>query len=458
VDGVGHLDEARARGARAVLGAPGVIGAAGIPVITVDDVMDGLARASAAIYGHPSFAVDVIGVTGTNGKTTTTHLVRAAVDAAVGKEVCGIIGTVVHGFGSTLVPATHTTPEADDVQRLLLSMKRAGATHAAMEVSSIALAAGRTTTVRFRVAAFTNLTRDHLDYHGTMDAYGEAKARLFVEYGPGTSVICTDGAFGRSLASRVSGPKLTVSTDEHSTADVRPEHVTLTAAGIRGHVHTPSGTHDLRSPLVGAHNLENLLVTVGCICALELDVRRALQGIASASGAPGRLERVSDPDDDITVLVDYAHTPDALERVLDALRKVGSGRIVCVFGCGGDRDVQKRGPMGTAVATGADVAVVTSDNPRSEDPAAIAAPIVQAVRGNMPSIEAGALARSRGYLLELDRGRAIELAVRSAGASDIVLIAGKGHEDYQVIGAEKRHFDDREQARAALAQRRRKAV
>jgi UDP-N-acetylmuramoyl-L-alanyl-D-glutamate--2,6-diaminopimelate ligase len=455
-DGAAHVADARARGAACVLAGRGVVdaGAAKLPVISVDDAMEGLALAAAAIYGHPSFALDVVGVTGTNGKTTTTHIVRAGVDAAVGRPSCGIIGTVVHGFGAAMSTAAHTTPEADDLQRALLVMKRDGASHVAMEVSSIALAVGRTRSVRFRVAAFTNLTRDHLDFHGTMDSYGEAKAKLFLDYGPGTSVVCVDHDFGRSLASRIPGPTLRVSALAASNADVRPTRVAMTAAGMEGELVTPAGVHAFASPLVGAHNLENLVVAVGCVCALDLDVGRALAGISSSIGAPGRLERVSTPDDDITVLVDYAHTPDALERVLDAVRHVTAGRIVCVFGCGGDRDVEKRGPMGASVASRADVAIITSDNPRSEDPAAIAGPIVAAVRRAMNSVDGTDLARVSGYLVELDRGRAIELAVGSARPSDVVLIAGKGHEDYQLIGTEKRHFDDREQARAALSRRR----
>jgi UDP-N-acetylmuramoyl-L-alanyl-D-glutamate--2,6-diaminopimelate ligase len=450
-DGTTYVQDARNRGAVAVLAAPGTDGA-GLPVVRVDDVMDGLARAAAAVYGHPSFALEVVGVTGTNGKTTTTHLVRSAIDAAKGGPSCGLIGTVAHGFGDLSVPAAHTTPEADDLQRLMLAMKRAGARHVAMEVSSIALALGRTRAVRFAVAALTNLTQDHLDFHGTMEAYAEAKARLFLEYGPGTSVVCVDHAFGRSLFERIAGPKLRVSARPGADADVAPVRVELSARGIEGVLRTPRGDFPFRSPLVGAHNVENLAVAVGCVHALALEIGPALEGLARDRGAPGRLERCDDEGDDVSVLVDYAHTPDALARVLDALR--GSGRVVCVFGCGGDRDAQKRGPMGQAVAARADVAIVTSDNPRTESPEAIAAPIVEAVRAKLPRIDEESLGRERGFLVELDRGRAIDLAIRKACPGDVVLVAGKGHEDYQILGSEKRHFDDREHARAALARRR----
>jgi UDP-N-acetylmuramoyl-L-alanyl-D-glutamate--2,6-diaminopimelate ligase len=446
-DVVKYVHNASNRGARAVLAARGELDAIdlGLPLVTVPDAMEGLARAAAAVYGHPSFGLEVIGVTGTNGKTTTTHLIRTAIDAALGRPLCGIIGTVAHAFGDMRIVAEHTTPEADDLQRLMRTMKRAGATHVAMEVSSIAIAAKRTSAVRFTVAALTNLTQDHLDYHGTMDAYAEAKSKLFIEYGPGTAVVCVDHEFGREIFARVRGPKLSVSANVASDADVRPTKLALSARGIAAEIVTPSGTFALRSPLLGAHNVENLVVAIGCVDALGLEVDRAIAGLAHDRGAPGRLERCDEAEDDVVVLVDYAHTPDALARVLDALRAVTHERIVCVFGCGGDRDATKRGPMGDAVARRADVAIVTSDNPRTEDPAEIAKPIVAAARAIKEPI------------VELDRARAIELAIRDARAGDVVLIAGKGHEDYQIIGADKRHFDDREHARAALARRKKKS-
>jgi len=437
-----YAQDAKNRGARAVLAARGALDAKaiGLPLIEVPDAAEGLARAAAAVYGHPSFGLEVIGVTGTNGKTTTTHLIRTAVDAALGRPLCGIIGTVAHAYGDWRVTAEHTTPEADDLQRLMATMKQAGATHIAMEVSSIAIAAKRTSAVRFTVAAFTNLTQDHLDFHKTMEAYAEEKAKLFLEYGPGTSVVCVDHEFGRELFARIAGPKVSVSASVASDADVRPTKLALSARGIDGEVRTPNGIFPLRSPLIGAHNVENLVVAIGCVHALALETDRAIAGLASDRGAPGRLERVD--GDDVVVLVDYAHTPDALARVLDALRAVTRDRIVCVFGCGGDRDAQKRGPMGEAVARRADVAIVTSDNPRTEEPAAIAKPIVDAMRA------------IREPIVELDRAKAIARAIREARPNDVVLIAGKGHEDYQIVGTEKRHFDDREHAREALIRRR----
>jgi UDP-N-acetylmuramoyl-L-alanyl-D-glutamate--2,6-diaminopimelate ligase len=454
-DGASYVRDARERGAAAVLVARGTAMDVALPRLVVDDARDGLARAAAAIYGHPSFGLEVVGVTGTNGKTTTTHLLRAAIDAALGRASCGVVGTVAHEYGAIRVASAHTTPEADDIQRLLVAMKRAGATHVAMEVSSIAIALERARAVRFTVAALTNLTQDHLDFHETMDAYGDAKAKLFLEYGPGTSVVCVDQPFGRSLFERISGPKLRVSTNPSTDADVKPLSLELSARGIDGELQTTDGTFRLRAPLVGAHNVENIVVAIGCVCALGLDVARAVEALAKSAGAPGRLERVSDDArDDVTVLVDYAHTPAALERVLDALRAATDGRIVCLFGCGGDRDATKRGAMGDAVARRADVAIVTSDNPRSEEPAKIAEPILDAIHVAMKAIAPGDVAHASGYVLELDRGKAIELAVTHAAPSDVVLIAGKGHEDYQIVGTEKRPFDDREHARDALARRR----
>ncbi len=454
-DGARFLVDAEARGAAAVLAERGVALETALPVVRVADAMEGLALASAAVYGHPSFSMEIVGVTGTNGKTTTAHLVRAAVDGALGAERCGLIGTVGHRFRGVDVDASHTTPEADDLARVMLAMKREGATTVAMEVSSIALALGRVRAVRFFVAAFTNLTQDHLDFHGTMDAYAEAKAKLFVECAPGTSVVCVDGAFGQALASRVAGPLIRVSARRGTEADIVPSRVELSEDGIDATLHTPSGAVLVRSPLVGAHNVENLVVALGVALALDLDVRAAAEALSHERGAPGRLERVGEPGDDVTVLVDYAHTPDALARVLDAVRAVCKGRVLCVFGCGGDRDAGKRGPMGDAVARRADVAVVTNDNPRTEDPQAIAAPVQAAVEAaGLPALDPASVGSGRGHVVELDRARAIDLCVRAARAGDVVVIAGKGHEDYQIVGTQKRHFDDREEAAKALARRR----
>ena len=452
-DGARFLAEAKQRGAVAVLAARGAIdpALAELPVLTVTDVADGLAYAAAAVYGHPAFSLEIVGITGTNGKTTTSHLVRAAIDGGLGAPLCGTIGTVGHMFDGTIIEAAHTTPEADELARILPTMRARGATHVAMEVSSIALAAGRVRAVRFRTAALTNLTQDHLDFHGSMEAYAEAKELLFTACAPGCAVVNVDDAFGRKIVAGIRAPLVRVSAREGATdkeADIAPRRVSMGPEGIEALMRTPVGDVWIRSRLMGAHNLENLVVAIGVAHALDIDLAGAAAGIEKEPGAPGRLERCDAVGDDIVVLVDYAHTPDALTRVLQSVRGATANKLWCVFGCGGDRDASKRGPMGDAAARFADKVVITSDNPRGEDPAQIAAPIERAV------VAAGA----RGHLLELDRKSAIEAAIVGASAGDVVLIAGKGHEDYQIVGTEKRSFDDRIEARRALEMRRKRAL
>jgi UDP-N-acetylmuramoyl-L-alanyl-D-glutamate--2,6-diaminopimelate ligase len=446
VDGSQFVGDALSRGASAVMAARGAVDPARlpVPVLFVEDPATALAYAASAVYGHPSFSLEVVGVTGTNGKTTTAHLVRSAIDGALGRQTCGVLGTVGHFFGDWRVAADHTTPEADDLARAMAQMQSRGATHLAMEVSSHALELGRVRAIRFRVAALTNLTQDHLDFHRSMGSYAEAKARLFTELGPGSAVLNVDDAFGRELVRRTKAPVVRVSARPGADADVVVREARLDARGIDATVRTAHGDVHIASRLVGAHNLENVLVALGIACALELDPRRAADALSREPGAPGRLERCDCQGDDITVLVDYAHTPDALARVLDAVRSVSAGRLLCVFGCGGDRDPTKRAPMGEAVAKRADVAIVTSDNPRTEDPSAIAEAVIAGVRS-----------AGREPVVELDRRKAIDLAVRSASEGDLVVIAGKGHEDYQIVGTSKQPFDDRAEARRALEQRRR---
>jgi UDP-N-acetylmuramoyl-L-alanyl-D-glutamate--2,6-diaminopimelate ligase len=447
-DGARFVGDAVARGAAAVLAARGAVDPAGVgvPVLFVDEPGAAMAFAASAVYGHPSFSLEVVGITGTNGKTTTTHLVRAAVDGALGRPSCGVLGTVGSAFGDWRAPAEHTTPEADELARTMDAMRARGATHVAMEVSSHALALDRVRAVRFRVAALTNLTQDHLDFHGSMSAYAQAKRRLFTDLGPGAAVLNVDDAFGRELAAGLRMPLVRVSARSGATeadAEVAPREARVDARGIEATVRAPGGDVRIATRLFGAHNLENLLVAVGVASALELDLGRAADALSREAGAPGRLERCDDEGDDITLLVDYAHTPDALARALDAVRAIARGRVWCVFGCGGDRDPTKRGPMGQAVARGADVAVITNDNPRTEDPRTIADVVVEGVR-----------AGGAEPLVELDRRKAIELAVRSAEEGDVVVLAGKGHEDYQIVGTVKLPFDDRQEARRALAERR----
>jgi UDP-N-acetylmuramoyl-L-alanyl-D-glutamate--2,6-diaminopimelate ligase len=445
-DGARFVEEAVRRGAAAVLVARAAaqnVGSPPVPLVLVDDTATALAYAASAVYGHPSFSLDVVGITGTNGKTTTAHLVRAAVDGALGRPCCGVLGTVGHSFDGWRVEAEHTTPEADEVARTMAAMRARGATHVAMEVSSHALALGRVRAVRFRVAALTNLTQDHLDFHGSMAEYAAAKARLFTELGAGAAVLNVDDAFGRELVPRVRAPLVRVSARVGEDADVVPLEARVDARGIRARVRAGDGEVALDSRLVGAHNLENLLLALGIAQALDLDLERAAAALSREAGAPGRLERCDVEGDDVVVLVDYAHTPDALARALDAVRAVSSGKVWCVFGCGGDRDRAKRGPMGEVVGRRADVAIVTNDNPRTEDPRVIADAVAEGVRS-----------AGKDPVVELDRRKAIDLAVRSAAGGDVVLVAGKGHEDYQIVGTMKHPLDDRIEARRALAERR----
>ncbi len=440
VSGTAFARAAIERGAAALLverGAP--MPAVSVPVLEVANVRRGLARAAEAVYGNPSQALAVVGITGTNGKTTTSWLVERALAGVAAKPAR--LGTVGFAFDGDSQDSPLTTPEADDISRYAASVRAQGGTHFIMEVSSIALSLERVRGLRFCVAAFSNLTQDHLDFHGSLAAYGETKARLFTDSMPVHSVLNVDDPFGMRLVSRAHGNVLRVS--KRPDADLCPKHVTLDARGIRGTFRTPSGEISLESRLVGEHNLENLLLALGILQALDVDLERAAHALGDAPQVPGRLERCDEPGDELLVLVDYAHTPDALERVLVAARSLTQGRVLCVFGCGGDRDPQKRPRMGAAVGRLADYAWLTNDNPRSEEPQAIAA-----------SVEVGLREMDAKYELELDRARAIELAVLHAEPGDVVLIAGKGHEPYQLIGSQRLAFDDRQEARRALAVRR----
>jgi UDP-N-acetylmuramoyl-L-alanyl-D-glutamate--2,6-diaminopimelate ligase len=437
--GATYALDAANKGARALLLERGdALPATRLPVIEVTNVKRALALAAEAVYGFPSRTLDVVGVTGTNGKTTTTFLIEQGLTAAGARPArLGTLGFEMGGqtFGDTL-----TTPEADDIARCLLEVKARQGSHLVMEVSSIALVQERVSGLRFKAAAFTNLTQDHLDFHGTLEAYAEAKAELFTRLLPETSIVHVGDAFGRKLAGRIRSGLLTVARKD---ADVWVSESELSASGIRATVVTPQGDCELESALLGEHNLENLLVGLGVLLGLGHSPRTAARALSATPQVPGRLERCEGPGDDILVVVDYAHTPDALGRVLSAVRALGSGRVLCVFGCGGDRDPKKRAPMGEAVGRGADYAYVTSDNPRGESPQAI----VDAILPGLQAVGAD-------YEVELERSVAIERAISQAKAGDVVLIAGKGHEDYQIVGAEKRHFDDREQARQALSRRR----
>jgi UDP-N-acetylmuramoyl-L-alanyl-D-glutamate--2,6-diaminopimelate ligase len=408
-----------------------------VPQILVDDARRGMAWAAAIVAGHPSHALDVVGVTGTNGKTTSAFLLRSVLDAA-GRQ-CGLLGTVEMRVGGRVEPAERTTPESADLQALLARMRDAGDRACAMEVSSHALAQRRVAGVRFAAALFTNLTRDHLDYHADVEDYYRAKRALFVrpdgdgDNPPGASNI--DDPYGRRLCIESGALGFSV----QNPTDVWPERLDMHARGFGATFATPRGALAIESPLRGRFNVSNVAGVIAVGEILELDHAAMAAGIAALPGVPGRFEPV-DRGQPFQVLVDYAHTPDSLENVLHAARDLaGDGRLLVVFGCGGDRDRGKRPEMGKAARELADVAIVTSDNPRTEDPEAIIAEIV-----------AGADAGAAELVVEEDRRAAIALAMHRARPGDIVLIAGKGHESGQERAGVVTPFDDRDVAREAL--------
>lgn len=449
VDGARFIEQALARGAVAILSDRPI--EVPVPLLIVDDARRRLGFFAQHIYREPTRELRTVGVTGTNGKTTVTHLLERVLLHAGAKPA--LLGTIVQRGPTGEEASELTTPEADRVASFARRERDAGATHLLLEVSSVAMAEQRMAGMHFDVAAFTNLTHDHLDYHKTFAAYGEEKARLFTEHEPAVSVIMVDDPFGASLAERARGKvvRCAVHPANATRAELVVEHFTSTRDGIRAELRTPAGPLSVTSPLFGAHNVENLLVTVGCAQALDLERDVIAEGLRSASGAPGRMERVPDRRG-VLVLVDYAHTPDALTRALSALRPLTSGRLWVVFGCGGDRDRQKRAPMAEAAARGADLAVLTSDNPRTESVAQILGDMEPAALAVAPKLAASKLrGAARGYVVIPDRAQAIAAALESARPGDTVLLAGKGHETYQIVGNTRYGFDDRIQAARALS-------
>jgi UDP-N-acetylmuramoyl-L-alanyl-D-glutamate--2,6-diaminopimelate ligase len=446
-DGRRYVEDALARGATAVvLEGADLLEGRSVARVLVGSARAALARLAGAYFGHPSGSLTVIGITGTNGKTTTSYLVDGLL-AAQGRRT-GLIGTVQYRIGALSIPAGQTTPEALETQQLLRRMVDEGVTGVAMEVSSHALALSRVEGIDFDVAVFTNLTQDHLDFHVTMDAYRDAKRHLFVLLAAGhkptrTAVVNADDASGLAMVADL--PLHTLTYGVRGRADVRPTRWSSGAEGIRMNVRTPAGHLDIASPLVGEHNVENLLAATGVGIALGMEPALIARALGSVGSVPGRFERV-EAGQPFLVVVDYAHTPDALERTLETARKLRGpgGRLAVVFGCGGDRDRGKRPLMGGIAARLADRVWVTSDNPRSEPPEAIIADIVAGIPGG--------IALDRHETIP-DRKAAIQRALTWAGAGDVVVIAGKGHETYQIIGSDVLPFDDRAQARAALAGR-----
>jgi len=444
-DGRRFIDDASARGATVIVteGAP-PSSFAGV-VVTVPNARHALGLIAANRFGAAD-KMPLHAITGTNGKTTTSYLVDGMLRAA--GRVPGVIGTVAYRSAAPsfqTIEATNTTPGALLIQSVFAKMHAAGTTDVVLEATSQALAQARLDGCRFRVGALTNVTQDHLDYHGTMDDYFDAKAILFermLDPTRGVGVVFVDKEDGLRMRARCTRPVIGVATRRGTRADVAVERLVMDADGIRATFATPGGPIPITSPLVGDFNLENLAIAVGMGIAAELPVDAIAGGLSGNAGAPGRLERVANARG-VLCVVDYSHTPDALERAIASLRPYARGKLVVVFGCGGDRDRGKRPIMGEVAAKGADLTIVTSDNPRTEDPDAIIDMIV-------PGLEAGKGAWRR----ERDRRAAIALAVDAAEAGDVVLIAGKGHEDYQIVGTTKSHFDDREEAAAAFARAR----
>jgi UDP-N-acetylmuramoyl-L-alanyl-D-glutamate--2,6-diaminopimelate ligase len=447
-DGAAFARQAIGRGAIAVVAETPAPEGVTVPWLAAADTRIALAELSAIRCGHPSDQLTLVGVTGTNGKTTTTYLLASVFDAA--GLPCGRIGTVTFKVGDQERDASHTTPEASEVQRLLREMVDRGCKACAIEVSSHALVLHRVDFVRFAAAIFTNLTRDHLDFHRDMTRYFEAKQRLFQALPAGApAIVNVDDPRGVELAAMC--PRvITYAIDR--PADVRPVSIDATLEGLAFDVETPRGRLAIRSPLVGRPNVYNILGVVAAACALDLPSQAIETGVARLDQVPGRFQVVSASSDDVRVVVDYAHTDDALKNLLETARPLAAGRIITVFGCGGDRDETKRPLMGAVAARLSDLVVITSDNPRSENPEQI----IEAIkRGIVPPREPGGPARpATPHIAIVDRRLAIEHAVRASRPGDVVLIAGKGHEKYQVIGGRTLPFDDVEVARAALAQRR----
>jgi UDP-N-acetylmuramoyl-L-alanyl-D-glutamate--2,6-diaminopimelate ligase len=450
-DGARFAAEAERRGAAAIVAETPRPEGAGVPWLRAADARLALSELAALFYGHPSRALTVVGMTGTNGKTTSTYLMASVFDAA--SMPCGRMSTttirVAPGPGGER-DAAHTTPEASEVQRLLREMLDAGCRACAMEVSSHALVLHRVAHVRFAAAIFTNLTRDHLDFHRDMQDYFAAKRRLFEMLPAGApAAINIDDPRGAALAAGRPGA-ITYAIDR--PADVRARNVHSTLEGLAFEADTPRGPVAIRSPLVGRPNVYNILGVVAAATGLELPMSAIEAGIARLERVPGRFQVVSGSADDVRVVVDYAHTDDALKNLLEMARPLSQGRLVAVFGCGGDRDRTKRPLMGAVAARLSDLVVITSDNPRTEDPGRI---LDEIKLGLAPAPEPGGPPRpATPWVADVDRRRAIEQAVRTARPGDLVVIAGKGHEKYQIIGDRTLAFDDVEVAQAALAERR----
>lgn len=443
VDGHRYVSSALSSGAAALVMQESIAGV-DCPYLRVADSRKALGHLGSRFYGDPSGRLRMIGITGTNGKTTTAYVCKTLLEAVGGKV--GLIGTVAYQIGTETIPASHTTPGALELQQLLKRMVDGGCSAAVMEVSSHALAQDRVIGCEYDVAVFSNLTQDHLDFHKTMEEYFQAKLRLFTGL-TGTkkpnkrAIINGDDPSGTRMASLTAAPVWTYGIK--SKADLRAEQVRLSLSGTTFMAATPAGTFQVDSHLVGEHNVYNMLAAIGVALHEGATIDQVRQAVTRVTNVPGRFERVI-AGQSFAVVVDYAHTEDALVRLLSAAQALKAGRIITVFGCGGDRDRGKRPKMGRAAVQQSDVVILTSDNPRTENPLSILDEVEVGVK------EALQQRAHVKYQKVADRREAIATAMRIAQPGDMVLIAGKGHEDYQIIGTKKFHFDDREVARDAI--------
>jgi UDP-N-acetylmuramoyl-L-alanyl-D-glutamate--2,6-diaminopimelate ligase len=441
--GLRHAAQAEAAGASVILFEPPAPADVARPphVIAVPGLRQRQGELADRFYGSPSTALSVTGVTGTNGKTSTVQLIAEAL--SLRGAVAGSIGTLGAGLHGQIVAGERTTPDVIAVHRLLAEMHDAGASHVAMEVSSHALEQGRVDAVAFRVAVFTNLTRDHLDFHGSMEAYGAAKAKLFAWPSLQAVVVNLDDAFGAGLLAQATpgARRIALSSRGHSEATLCAEHVVLAPEGLRFDLIEGDRRHAIATPLLGRFNVDNLLAVAGVLRALDWPLADVAAMLPRLSPVGGRMSRVGGRDGQPLVVVDYAHTPDALQQALASLREHTPGRLACVFGCGGERDAGKRPQMAAIAQAGADRVIVTDDNPRHEDGDRIVADIL------------AGFTRPDEVQVQRDRALAIADALRGAGAGDVILIAGKGHEPYQEVAGVKHPFDDLLVARGLLQAR-----
>ncbi len=448
-DGFDYIDEAVTLGAVCVL-AEKVKEGLGVPQIIATDARAALASISETFYGAPSARMSVVGITGTNGKTTTSYIIESIFKAAGLK--CGVIGTVNYRYNDIVLKSDHTTPESIEFSALMNDMAEAGVSHVIVEVSSHALTQKRADGCRFSTAVFTNLTHEHLDYHHSMENYFMSKKRLFEELmkEDGVPVVNIDDKWGSALAEEFP-TAITYSLKEE--ADIYPKEYAAAKGGIAATLNTPAGMLKVESALIGEYNLSNIMAAVGTAISLGIDFKAISSGINALERVPGRLDAVEGDKDALTAprfLVDYAHTADALTRVLKALRKITRGRLITVFGCGGDRDAEKRPLMGEAATSLSDITIITSDNPRGEDPVKIIEDIEAGLAG-IRRFEASDETLDHGYTVIVERRDAIRRAVALAGTNDTVLVAGKGHEDYQLIGESSLSFDDKEELAQAIS-------